>query len=237
MKAVVLAAGAAGSFPKDAKPKCLHHYRHRVVLDYAIESLLEAGVYDIRIVVGYQQDRIRDYAAARNWRVEFAVNERWATDSVSSLETGLAGFDDEALIVCADLIIGPEIIRAFRLTNPARLAWIRSIVPWGVSGGGMVFDEIYRGDIDNSILRIPRHLLNIFADSRPRADRFLARYPWSTPTGPGTGVYFGAAITETFWEQRPIEEVVIGRPIMDIDSYAQTDEGKLAEFVRQRKAL
>jgi len=237
MKGVVLAAGASGrDFPKDGKPKCLYHYKHRVLLDYAVESLMQAGVDEIRVVVGYQHWRIREYARQRNWQLEFAVNEAWHTDAVRSLDAGLAGLDDDALIVCADLVIGPEIIQAFLRTDPRRLAWIRSIIPWGRSDERIVYDEVYRGDIDNSIVRIPRHLLGIFEGGRERADRFLARYQWNTPIGPGTGVYFGAAITQTFYDHRPVEEVVIVRPVTDVDGYSQTDECKVARFVRSRRA-
>jgi len=229
VKAILLAAGWPGrDFPADTKPKCLYHVKGKALLDVAVNAVQQAGIRDIRVVVGYKADDIKEYAEARSWNLEFVGNEAWKTDGVKSLEVGLEGVDDDALIVCADLVIDADLITAFLETDPRRLAWIRSIVPWDRNRGRIVYDEIYRNDIDNSILKIPRHLIGLFEGARERADRFIARYHWETPIGPGTGVYFGAAITETFYEYRPVEEVVVPEPIKDVDGYSQTDEYRVA---------
>ena len=229
MKAVLLAAGWPGrDFPEHTKPKCLYHVGGRALLDLAVNAVQEAGVDDVRVVVGYKADEIEEYARQRNWNLEFVRNDDWKTDGVKSLEVGLDGVHDDVLIVCADLIIDAGIIKAFLATPPRRLAWIRSIVPWDQNHGHVAYDDIYRNDIDNSIVKIPQHLMGLFEGARERAETFIARYHWDTPTGPGTGVYFGAAITETFSHYRPIEEVVIPEPIRDVDAYRQTDEYRIA---------
>jgi len=231
MKAIILAAGWPGrDFPADTKPKCLYHYKGSVLLDIAVNSVLQAGIQSVRLVVGYKEDEIREYTQNKKWKLEFVRNDDWMTDAVKSLDVGLAGLDTDAMILCADLIIDKSLIEAFLKTNPDRLAWIRSIEPWDQNRGEIVYDDVYRCDIDNSIVKIPRRLLRLFEGGRERADRFLARYHWETPTGPGTGVYFGAAITETFRDHRPIEEVVIPKPIKDIDAFSQTDEFKFGRY-------
>jgi len=235
MKAVIFAAGWPGrDFPADTKPKCLYHYKGQVLLDIAVNSVLQAGLHDVRVVVGYKEEEIREHAARKRWDIEFVQNSDWKTDSMKSVEAGLAGLETDALTLCADLIIDKDLIASFLKTDPMRLAWIRSIVPWDCSRGKIVYDERYRCDIDNSIVKVPKHLLGIFEGGRERADRFLSRYNWETPTGPGTGVYFGAAITETLWDYRPVEEVVIQNPILDIDTYAQTDEFKLRTLLKHK---
>jgi choline kinase len=234
MKAVILAAGLPGrDFPQDSKPKCLYHSGGRMLLDIAVNSVQQAGIADIRLVVGYKADAVREFVKARRWNLDVVVNDAWATDSVRSIETGLEGADTDVILLCADLLIDSEIIRAFSNTAPKRLAWVRSMVPWDHDSGFVGYDDVYRNDIDNSILRIPKHLLGIFQGARERAERFLKRYRWRTDTGPGTGVYFGAAVTETFHQYRPIEEVVVQEPIRDVDSFWQTDEAKIQGQVRR----
>jgi CTP:molybdopterin cytidylyltransferase MocA len=232
MKAVVLVAGQSGrDFPPDSKPKCLYHAGGRVLLDIAVRSLLDAGVTDIRLVIGYRGEEIRKFVESRGWNIEFAWNPQWQSDAVASVEAGLHGVDDDVLLLCADLLIDADLIRGFCKTDPDRLAWVRSEIPWDSNETG--YDALYRRDIDNSVIRIPRRMLGIFENCRERADRFLARYSWMTDISPGTGVYYGAALTETLNEFGPPEEVVIHNPIVDIDFYRQTDEHKVAAHLRR----
>jgi hypothetical protein len=233
MKAVILVAGQSGrDFPPDGKPKCLYHAGGRVLLDIAVRSVLDAGVTDIRLVLGYHGEEIRQYAESRKWNLEFVWNPRWQSDAVASVEAGLEGVNDDVLLLCADLLIDAGLIRGFLGTNPDRLAWVRSESPWDSNETG--YDALYRRDIDNSVIRIPRRMLGIFENCRERADRFLARYSWMTDTSPGTGVYYGAALTETLNEFGPPEEVVIRNPIIDIDQFRQTDEYKIAVHIQRR---
>jgi len=237
VKAVILAAGNPGrDFPPGGRQKCLLHQGGRVLLDISLDALFAAGVRELRVVLGYNARSVEAYLARKSIAAELVYNEDYARDSVRSLDVGLAGLDDDALIVCPDLVgVDAALVEAFLRTDPRRLAWIRSEIPWDHDRGAIRYDEIYRPDIDNSIVKIPRHLLGLFEGARARADRFIARYHWETPTGPGTGVYFGAAITETFWDYRPIEEVVIPRPLPDVDYYHQTDEYRVAFLAGARR--
>jgi hypothetical protein len=230
MKAAVLVAGLPGrDFPKDSPPKCLLHTGGRVILERLLTALRDGGVHDIRLVVGYEAHRIEQWVAAMRLDVEVAYNDRWRTDSVASIEVGLAGAASDVLVVSGDIIVGPDVIRAFADTDPERLAWIRSVLPWDPAG--TFYDDVYRNDIDNSIVKIPRRLLGIFADAHANAERFLARYPWRQPIHAGTGVYFGAAITETFAAHRPVDEVVVKQPLPDVDFFRQTDEYRMRQRI------
>jgi hypothetical protein len=232
MKAVILVAGQSGrDFPPNGKPKCLYHAGGRVLLDIAVGSVLDAGISDIRLVIGYHGEEIQQYVERRNWKLEFVWNPRWQSDAVASVEAGLSGVDDDVLLLCADLLIDAGLIRGFLKTDPDRLAWVRSEIPWDSNDAG--YDALYRRDIDNSVILIPRRMLGIFGNCRERADRFLARYTWMTDTSPGTGVYYGAALTETLNEFGPPAEVVIRNPIIDVDHFWQTDEYKIAAHMRR----
>jgi hypothetical protein len=233
LKAIVLAAGHPDSdFPIDSKPKCLYHHRGTVILEQIVRALRQGGVADVRLVVGYRARLVREFALAKGLDLDIVENDSWQTDSVRSIEVGLAGVECDALLVSGDLIIDASLIRAFRETHLEHLAWIRSVVPWGRSEGRIQYDEAYRPDIDNSIVKIPRHLFGILADARPNADRFIARYAWLSNAGRGTGVYYGAAITETFRRHPPVEEVVIQEPIEDVDYLRQTDEYRASHSAR-----
>jgi hypothetical protein len=234
-KAAVLVAGLPGrDFPADSPPKCLLHVEGRVILDRLLTAIRDGGVDDIRLVVGYEARQIERWVAAMRLDVEIVENPRWRTDAVASMELGLAGAAGDVLVVSGDILIDASLIAAFLRTDPRRPAWIRSELPWDAPRP--LYDDVYRNDIDNSIVKIPRHLLGMFRDSRPKAERFLARYPWRQPTHAGTGLFFGAAITETFAEHRPIEEVVIPRPIRDVDFFYQTDEHTLWRRVARNVA-
>jgi hypothetical protein len=236
MTAVILAAGKSGrDYPPNGKPKCLHHIAGRAAFDVVVQALLDAGLTRIRVVLGYRGDDIRQHAARRKWDLEFVWSTVWETDSVRSIEVGIEGVDDDVLLLCADILIDADLIRGF-LRVGSQLAWIRSEIPWS-GGADQGYDDLYRNDIDNSVVIIPRGQHHIFEGSRERADRFIARYRWDpgTPIGPGSGLYWGAALTETFNEHRPIAEVVIRNPIYDIDFYAETDEFKIASVLRARK--
>lgn len=230
MKAVILAAGRPGrDFPPGCKQKCLFHYQGCVLLDIATDALLEAGVTDIRMVLGYGAKSVEDHVRDRKLDVELVYNEAYADDAVRSLEVGLAGVDTDVLVMASDLIgINATIIRGFQGTDPHRPAWVRSVIPWDHDRGLIKYDEMYRPDTDIDVVKIPRRLLGVWGGARERAARFIARYHWTTPTGPGTGVHYGAAVYATFWEHRPVDEVVIAEPMGDVDDYPQTDEARLA---------
>ena len=82
MKAIILAAGR-GSRMKDLtdeRPKCLVELRGKVLLDWQLEALRDAGISEIAIVTGYKRELLLNRGL-----VEFH-NPRWAeTNMVSSL--------------------------------------------------------------------------------------------------------------------------------------------------------
>ena len=83
MKAIILAArrGSRMGNITDDRPKCLVEVRGKLLLDWQITALREAGIQEIAIVTGYR----RELLVGRGL-VEFN-NSRWAeTNMVSSLD-------------------------------------------------------------------------------------------------------------------------------------------------------
>jgi L-glutamine-phosphate cytidylyltransferase len=82
MKAIILAAGRGRRMKNltDERPKCLVELRGKVLLDWQLNALREAGISEIAIVTGYKRELLSNRGL-----VEFH-NPRWAeTNMVSSL--------------------------------------------------------------------------------------------------------------------------------------------------------
>ncbi len=71
LKAVILAAGA-GTRMKSELPKVVHKILGKTMLDYVIESAMEAGADDICVVIGHEADTVKE---AVSYDVEFVLQE------------------------------------------------------------------------------------------------------------------------------------------------------------------
>jgi bifunctional UDP-N-acetylglucosamine pyrophosphorylase/glucosamine-1-phosphate N-acetyltransferase len=72
LTAVILAAGQ-GTRMKSSRPKVLHEILGRPMIAYLLDTLKEAGVNDIVVVVGHQADAVQ--AALKDYEVRFVVQE------------------------------------------------------------------------------------------------------------------------------------------------------------------
>jgi bifunctional UDP-N-acetylglucosamine pyrophosphorylase/glucosamine-1-phosphate N-acetyltransferase len=70
--AVILAAGQ-GTRMKSTKPKVLHQILGRPMIAYLLDTLREAGVNDIVVVVGHQAGAVKD--ALKDYGVRFVIQE------------------------------------------------------------------------------------------------------------------------------------------------------------------
>jgi len=78
MKAVILAAGEGarmGPFTA-SEPKVMIPVGNKPILEYAVEALVENGIHDLVLVVGYRKERIQSYfedGGKFNARIEYAT--------------------------------------------------------------------------------------------------------------------------------------------------------------------
>lgn len=96
MKAIILAAGRGSRMKEltDERPKCLVELHGKSLLDYQLQALNAAGIYDIAIVTGYKRELLTNRAL-----FEFH-NPRWAvTNMVSSLACAHEWLGIESCIV------------------------------------------------------------------------------------------------------------------------------------------
>src|SRR5665647_330119 len=70
--AVILAAGQ-GTRMKSSQPKVLHQILGRPMIAYLLDTLREAGVNDIVVVVGHRAEAVKD--ALKDYGVRFVVQE------------------------------------------------------------------------------------------------------------------------------------------------------------------
>lgn len=130
--AVILAAGLGSRLRENttACPKCLVPVAGRPILQRMLEQLDELGVAKVTIVVGYLQDRIRQFvsewmdAAPRGLQVDLVRNERYAeSGSVRSLDLALRAHASSRrrrhlLLIEGDVVVSPDLLGAL-LAAPA----------------------------------------------------------------------------------------------------------------------
>ena len=115
MKAVILAAGVGkrlGAVTGN-RPKCLLEIGGRSLLVRYLDALLEAGIKSAVLVVGHQQELIRAAIgdAYRGLAVRYVVNNQYRRGSLYSLWLARAVFDEDLLIMDADVLCPASFVR------------------------------------------------------------------------------------------------------------------------------
>ncbi|HEX6726796.1 MAG TPA: phosphocholine cytidylyltransferase family protein, partial [Nitrospira sp.] len=115
MKAVILAAGVGKRLWEvtQHRPKCLIEIGGRSLLRRYLESLASVGIRRAEIVVGYKQEMIRAAVEQDSCgvNVTFLVNEQFHRGSISSLWIARTALDDDTIVMDADVLFHPDILR------------------------------------------------------------------------------------------------------------------------------
>lgn len=114
MKAVLLAAGVGRRIggAVEGKPKCLLTLGGSSLIERLVSSLARAGVRETTIVVGYRAELIEaaigsDY---QGMRIRYALNPEYTKGAILSLWSGREAFDDDVLIMDADVLCSDVMI-------------------------------------------------------------------------------------------------------------------------------
>lgn len=118
MKAVILAAGLSSRIRSvtNGLPKCLLRFDDRTILDWQIESLFDAGISTLGIIVGYGKEQIVDHVAERHPEkcdsISFVVNPKFgSTNNIYSLWLARHWIGETSFICLnADVLYHPRII-------------------------------------------------------------------------------------------------------------------------------
>lgn len=115
MKAIILAAGIGKrlwDFTQH-RPKCLIEFGGKSLLVRHLEHLASQGVQRSTLVVGYKQDMIRSAVGTKHSGVDltYLVNDQYHRGSISSLWLAREEFDDDAVVMDADVLYHREIMK------------------------------------------------------------------------------------------------------------------------------
>jgi L-glutamine-phosphate cytidylyltransferase len=121
MKAIILAAGVGKRIGAATgnRPKCLLEFGGRSLLVRYLDALLAVGVKSAVLVVGHRQELIRD-AVGESYRglaVRYVVNDQYRRGSLYSLWLARGSFDDDLLIMDADVLCPASFVRRL-VTSP-----------------------------------------------------------------------------------------------------------------------
>jgi choline kinase len=115
MKAIILAAGVGKRLWEvtQFRPKCLIEIGGQSLLHRYLESLAGVGIRRVDIVVGYKQEMIRKAVEQNSCgvKVTFIANEQFHRGSISSLWIVRDLFDDDTIVMDADVLFHREILR------------------------------------------------------------------------------------------------------------------------------
>ena len=122
MKAVILAAGQGRRLAPMGwdKPKCLLPCGNRTLLDSTLQSILEHGIRDVIIVVGYRRELVENAARRHATNCEFIVNEDYATtNTIHSLWLAREYLNEGIIYFNGDVWFEPPVL-SFLLQSAGR---------------------------------------------------------------------------------------------------------------------
>jgi bifunctional UDP-N-acetylglucosamine pyrophosphorylase / glucosamine-1-phosphate N-acetyltransferase len=142
--AVILAAGQ-GTRMKSTKPKVLHEILGRPMIAYLLDTLKEAGVNEIVMVVGHQAEAVQE--ALRDYELRFVVQEP-QLGTGHAVQVAMPAVDPGAgtvMVLCGDapLISGESIAALQKLHADSRAAVTMQTIelPDGAHYGRVVRDD------------------------------------------------------------------------------------------------
>jgi choline kinase len=109
MKAIILAAGKGTRLNGvDLKPKCLFEVGGRTLLDRQVSTLLDSGIDQIVIVLGFEGERIRQLYESK---ASFVVNSRFEeTSSLYSLWLAREHLANGFVVLNCDVLFHPQLL-------------------------------------------------------------------------------------------------------------------------------
>jgi glucose-1-phosphate thymidylyltransferase len=111
MQAVILAAGEGSRLRPltRSKPKAMLPVANRPIIDYVIEALLENGIREIVVVVGYRKEDVIRHLNKLDAPIQVAVQER-QLGTADALRAAQAEITDDFLVLPGDNYINAESI-------------------------------------------------------------------------------------------------------------------------------
>ncbi|MGD9818720.1 MAG: NTP transferase domain-containing protein, partial [Desulfomonilaceae bacterium] len=162
--AIVLAAGK-GTRMKSNLCKVLHEIAGRPMISYVLESARNAGVGKICVVVGHQNERVREILKDQNLSFELQEPQLGTGHAVQSAQASFYGYEGQVLILCGDIpLVKSSTLKAmmdFHANIGSALTVMTAVVedPYGYgriirSDEGLVANIIEERDADENNRRV-----------------------------------------------------------------------------------
>jgi choline kinase len=118
MKSIILAAGAGNRLKPytNEVPKCLVEIAGKSLLNWQIESLIEANISEINIVTGYKYKKIEELQDKRLNKIYFNSNYS-SSNMVKSLLVAEELFNSDLLISYSDIIFSSKIVSTLLISK------------------------------------------------------------------------------------------------------------------------
>lgn len=156
MKAIILAAGQSKRlWPiTHNKPKCLLSFGKTTIIDRQMKTLLENGVTDVVIVVGFQAQKLIGHL--KKWhpaiRFTFIMNKKYKeTYPAYGLWLARKFLKGSVLYLNADVLFDPEIVKKVVQDKRPSVTAIQR-VPWDEEEVNVILDEQSR------VLELGKHV-------------------------------------------------------------------------------
>jgi choline kinase len=114
MKAIILAAGVGKRFKEvtDHRPKCLVEIQGKTLLERTLTALGAAGISQAVVVIGYRSEMIKQQLGSicSGVQVKYVLNPQYEKGAILSLLSARDEFDDDILIMDADVLFPVALI-------------------------------------------------------------------------------------------------------------------------------
>ncbi len=162
--AIVLAAGK-GTRMKSNLCKVLHEIAGRPMIYYVLESARNAGIGKICVVVGHQNERVREILKDQNLSFELQEPQLGTGHAVQSAQASFHGYEGQVLILCGDIpLVKSSTLKAmmdFHANIESKLTVMTAAVedPYGYgriirSDEGLVENIVEERDADENQRRV-----------------------------------------------------------------------------------
>ena len=136
MQALMLAAGMGkrlGNYTKNAT-KCMVSVNGKTLIEYAIESLIYAGIKKFTMVVGYKKDVLKNFLKGKYPQIQIDFIDNDVYDSTNNIYSLYLARDvlssDDTILLESDLIFDKEIIREIVSSPEKNLAVVSHFENW-----------------------------------------------------------------------------------------------------------
>lgn len=101
MKAIVLAAGKGTRMNSDL-PKVLHEVKGKALAQYVVDAVRRIGILDVFLVVGYQEDRVREAFSGQDIRFVSQAEQLGTGHAVQQVVPLISGSDEDIVVLAGD---------------------------------------------------------------------------------------------------------------------------------------